>query len=46
MYETERKNATIYTAIGCTICMGGVGLYSCIDELLKKPAAASDKKNK
>jgi solute carrier family 35 protein E1 len=36
MYEDERKKATIYTVIGCIICMFGVGLYSCIDDLMKK----------
>lgn len=35
MYEDERKKATIYTAIGCVICMLGVGLYACIDDLMK-----------
>jgi solute carrier family 35 protein E1 len=35
MYEDERKKATIYTAVGCFICMAGVGLYACIDDLLK-----------
>lgn len=38
MYEDERKKATAYTAIGCAICMFGVGLYSCIDEILKPKA--------
>ena len=35
MYEDERKKATEYTAIGCAICMIGVALYACIDDLLK-----------
>jgi hypothetical protein len=39
MYEDERKKATVYTAVGSVICMLGVGLYSCIDDLLKKPNA-------
>ena len=46
MYEDERKKATVYTAVGSVICMLGVGLYSCIDDLLKPAAAAGDKKTK
>lgn len=43
MFEEEKKKATVYTVIGCTICMLGVGLYACIDDLLKKKESVKSK---